>query len=122
MLARSAPVPGDRQWVKTKNRAIFAAVTTLVPRDDRVAERPVFQGFGADRLRTAIGRACKAAGVPTLSPHDLRHRRISLLHLSRVPWARIGEHVGQRSLSAIADTYTHVLSDEQEIDYAELAV
>lgn len=34
----------------------------------------------ADRLRTAIGRACKAAGVPVFSPHDLRHRRISLLH------------------------------------------
>lgn len=25
-------------------------------------------------------RACRDAGVPTFSPHDLRHRRISLLH------------------------------------------
>jgi integrase len=55
-----------------------------------------------------------------LAPHDLRHRRISLLHLRGVPWARIGEFVGQRNLSVTADTYTHVLVDERELDYAKL--
>jgi hypothetical protein len=34
-----------------------------------------------------------------------------------MPWARIGEFVGQRSLSVTADTYTHVLADETELDY-----
>jgi hypothetical protein len=37
-----------------------------------------------------------------------------------MPWARIGEHVGQRDLKTTADTYTHVLVDETEVDYAEL--
>ena len=37
-----------------------------------------------------------------------------------VPWARIGEFVGQRSLSVTADVYSHVLSDETEVDYREL--
>jgi integrase len=59
-------------------------------------------------------KACKAAGIPTFSPHDLRHRRISLLHLRGVPWIRIGEFVGQRNLSVTADTYSHVLLDERE--------
>jgi integrase len=72
-------------------------------------------------LRTAIGRACKAAGVPEFSPHDLRHRRISVLHLQGMPWVRIGEHVGQRDLKTTADTYTHVLISEAEVDYAALA-
>ena len=58
--------------------------------------------------------------MPLFSPHDLRHRRISLLHLRGVPWARIGEFVGQRSLSVTADTYSHVLADETELDYARL--
>ena len=57
---------------------------------------------------------------PARSPHDLRHRRISLLHLRGVPWARIGEFVGQRNLAVTANTYTHVLADETELDYAEL--
>jgi hypothetical protein len=40
--------------------------------------------------------------------------------VSQVPWARIGEFVGQRNLSVTADTYTHVLLDETELDYARL--
>ena len=75
----------------------------------------------ADRLRTAMSRACTAAGVPTFSPHDLRHRRISLLHLAGVPWATIGQSVGQRDLAVTANTYTHVLTDERELDYNVLA-
>jgi integrase len=75
----------------------------------------VFAGFGGDRFRTAITRACTAAGVPTFSPHDLRHRRISLEHLRGEPWARIGEQVGQRNLAVTANTYSHVLADEAEV-------
>ena len=51
---------------------------------------------------------------------SLSHRRISLLHLRGVPWARIGEQVGQRNLAVTANTYTHVLTDETELDYAAL--
>jgi integrase len=80
----------------------------------------LFPGVGADRLRTAIGRACRAAGVPPFSPHDLRHRRISLLHRQGRTWAEIGRLVGQRKLSVTADTYTHVLSDGREADYVGL--
>jgi integrase len=94
----------------------------LCARDDRVPGRRVFEGVTADRLRTAITRACTAAGVPAFSPHDLRHRRISLEHLRGVPWARIGELVGQRNLAVTANTYTHILADEAELDYASLTI
>jgi integrase len=110
---------GRPRWVAPPPD-VFAAVVELVPREDRVPERPVFQGFGADRYRTALTRACTAAGVPRFSPHDLRHRRISMLHLAGVPWATIGAAVGQRSLSVTADTYSHVLADEAELDFGEL--
>ncbi|HEU5279980.1 MAG TPA: site-specific integrase [Gaiellaceae bacterium] len=107
------------RWVSVPP-LLFEAVTELVPREDRVPERKVFQGFGVDRFRTAIRRACVAAGVPVFSPHDLRHRRVTLLHLSGTPWSRIGEAVGQRNLAVTANTYSHVLADETELDYAEL--
>ena len=67
-------------------------------------------------------KACRAAGIPLWSPHDLRHRRISLMHLRGIPWARIGEFVGQRDLTVTANTYTHVMLEEGEIDYANLLV
>jgi len=37
-----------------------------------------------------------------------------------VPWARIGAFVGQRNLAVTANTYSHVLVDEAEVDYASL--
>jgi integrase len=75
---------------------------------------------GADSIRTSIAKACRAAGVPLWSPHDLRHRRISLLHRQGRTWAEIGALVGQRSLKVTSDTYTHVLIDGRELDYAAL--
>jgi integrase len=92
----------------------------LPPREDRDSEARLFADVGADRLRTAIARACRAAGVPVFSPHDLRHRRISLLHLRGRSWAEISRFVGQRKLSVTADTYTHVLVDGRELDYENL--
>jgi integrase len=110
---------GRARWVPVPTE-LFEAVTRLVPRDDRIPERPVFQGFGGDRFRTALTRACTAAGVPHFSPHDFRHRRVSLLHLGGMPWARIGELVGHDDLVTTARTYTHVVADERELDYGRI--
>jgi integrase len=110
---------GRPRWV-TPTPLLLAHVLELVPRDDRRADAPVFAGVTGDRLRTALTRATTAAGVPTFSPHDLRHRRVSLLHLAGVPWARIGEAVGHDDITTTSRVYTHVLADETEIDYAKL--
>jgi integrase len=107
-------------WIELHPALAEALEAQLGPRDDRDLDARLFADSGADALRTAIAKACKAAGVPLFSPHDLRHRRISLLHLRGVPWARIGELVGQRNLAVTANTYTHVLIDETELDYADL--
>lgn len=103
-------------WVDLPDALAEAIESTLPPREDRDANAPLFPGVSADRLRTAIARACRAAGVPVFSPHDLRHRRISLLHRQGRTWAEIGRFVGQRKLSITADTYTHVLTDGREVD------
>jgi integrase len=107
-------------WVDLPDALADAIEATLAPREDRDPAAPLFPGVSADRLRTAIARACRAAGVPVFSPHDLRHRRISLLHRQGRTWAEIGRLVGQRKLSITADTYTHVLSDGRELDYLAL--
>jgi site-specific recombinase XerD len=54
------------------------------------------------------------------SPHDLRHRRISVLHRQGRSFAEIARLVGQKKLSVTADIYTHVLIDGREADYAGL--
>jgi integrase len=107
-------------WVELPDVLAKALEASLGPREDRRAEAPLFPDATADRLRTAIARACKALGVPVFSPHDLRHRRISLLHRQGRSWAEIARFVGQRKLSFTADTYSHVMSDGQEVVYGSL--
>jgi integrase len=107
-------------WVELPDVLADALEASLPPREDRNSNGRLFADSGADALRTSIAKACRAAGIPMWSPHDLRHRRISLLHLRGMPWARIGEFVGQRDLTVTANTYTHVLVDESELDYAAL--
>jgi integrase len=107
-------------WIELPPTLAEAIEATLPPREDRDPEARLFAESGANALRTAIAKACRAAAIPLWSPHDLRHRRISLLHAQGRPWARIGEWVGQRNLAVTANTYTHVLVDERELDYAGL--
>jgi integrase len=107
-------------WVELPPVLAHAIEHQLGPRDDRDLGARMFPDSRSTALRTAITRACRAAGVPEFSPHDLRHRRVSVFHLQGMPWARIGEHVGQSDLSTTANTYTHVLIDETEVDYKEL--
>ena len=58
---------GQPRWV-TPSPLLLAATLDLCPRDDRHAERRVFEQVTADKLRTAITRACTAAGIPTSPP------------------------------------------------------
>jgi integrase len=118
-IRKTASKTNRARWV-TPSPAIFQAVVDLCPREDRQPASQVLDRFSGDAFRTQLSRVCKAAAIPAFSPHDLRHRRISLMHLRGVPWARIGEYVGQRSVAITADTYTHVLLDETEVDYPAL--
>jgi integrase len=108
------------RWALLPDDLWQATLDGLPPREDRHAEMSLYPGVTQERLRMAIARACKAAGVPSFSPHDLRHRRISLSHKQGLSWAEIGGLVGQRNLSTTADTYTHVLGDYREVCRAAL--
>jgi integrase len=108
------------RWVKLPVDLYEALVERLPANEDRDPEASLFAGVTADRLRTALGRACRDAGVPRFNIHSLRARRISLWHWQRVSWAEIGDRVGQRSKLVTADTYTHVLVDYREVDRTKL--
>ena len=88
----------------------------LVPREDRDLAGRVFPELRQARLRTDIARACRATGTPLWSPHDLRHRRLSLWHMAGVPFGEVARRVGQGRLSVTADTYSHVVLDRAEVD------
>ena len=82
------------RWVELPNDLFRAVVDRLPAREDRDPDAPLFPMRSDDNLRMAVGRACRDAGVPSWSPHDRRHRRISLLHRESESWAEIGAKVG----------------------------
>ena len=107
-------------WVELPD-ALAEAIEQLLPHPKfRDAAARLFAGSTSDALRTSIAKACKAEGIPLFSPHDLRHRRISLLHRQGRSWAEIGQFVDQRSVKITADTYTHVIVDGREVDLSQL--
>lgn len=99
--------------------SLFSVVVDLVPREDRHLDGRVFSDFSADAFRTALTRACKATGIPAYSPHDLRHRRASLLHLGGTPVAEAARWLGHSPQEHLK-TYQHVVLDRSEVDYEAL--
>ena len=96
------------------------AIEETCPLEDRVPERKVFQGLEVSAARQAMTRACRLAKIPHYTPHDLRHRRLTLWHQQGVPARELAERVGHSKPSMSLDVYTHVMP-VAEIDSRRLA-
>jgi integrase len=83
------------------------------PVEDRTHERRVFLGLSEKTLYHAVDGACRAAEIAHYSPHDLRHRRISLWHGQGVPAKEIAERSGHARASMSLDRYSHVMPLEE---------
>jgi integrase len=111
----------SRERVKTRHPRwvqlpawLMDVVADSCPSEDRSEFRLVFP-FSDSTLRQAMVRACRSAGVPVFSPHDLRHRRASLWHGQGVTVAELKERGGWVRSEIPLDVYSHVLMDASEI-------
>jgi integrase len=99
---------------------LMAIVADTLPREDRTAQRLVFPGMSADVAKNAMARACRTAGIPVYSPHDLRHRRLSLWHNDGVPARELADRAGHARASMTLDVYSHVMPvDEVPVERLE---
>jgi integrase len=99
---------------------LIEGIEDTCPLEDRIPERKVFQGLNISSARQAMGRACRLAKIPHYSPHDLRHRRLTLWHQSGVPARELAERAGHSKPSISLDIYTHVMP-VAEVENARLA-
>jgi integrase len=82
---------------------------TLLGERGRDHER-VFGEWHADTLRRHLRAACKAAGVPVLTPHRLRHLHASrLMHQGRLSPAEIAVRLGHASPQTTLARYTWII-------------
>jgi integrase len=114
---RSDHVSFESELVGDERVLAFQADGLEQSAKDRYA-KPLSVGAKAS-LHSARELIALAAGIPTFSPADLRHRRVSLLHLAGMPWTRIGEQVGHDDLVTTARTNTDVVADQRQLDSTE---
>ena len=107
-LPRSATKTNTPRWVQLPTW-LMEAIEDTCPLEDRVPDRRVFQGLNISSARQAMTRACRLAMIPHYSPHDLRHRRLTLWHQSGVPARELAERAGHSKPSMSLDVYTHVM-------------
>ena len=111
-LPRSQTKTHTSRWVYLP-QWLMEALEATCPLEDRVPERRVFQGLEVSAARQAMRRACRDAKIPHYSPHDLRHRRLTLWHQSGIPARELAERAGHSRPSMSLDTYTHVMPVEE---------
>jgi integrase len=110
LRVRSGKTKAARRFVQVPEWLIEEIEATC-PSDDRTDARRVFPGANKNTVGNAIRNGCKTAGLASYSPHDLRHRYISLKIREGVPVTEIAAHVGHSRTSLTLDTYAHVIVD-----------
>ncbi len=99
--------------VDAKLAADFEALTKKIPNDKLIFVRGrVFNSTVNGRLK----RLCKAAEVPVISIHSLRHTHASLLIFAGVSIASIAKRLGHSSITTTQETYLHIIRELESQD------
>jgi integrase len=107
-LPRSATKRDQARWIYLPEW-LMALIDDSCPLEDRTPERRVFQGITEASFYQAMNRACTMSKIPHYSPHDLRHRRITVWHQSGVVARELAERAGHARASMSLDVYSHVM-------------
>lgn len=70
--------------------------------------------FDPSYVRHQFKRLLRAAGLPDVRLHDLRHSAATVLLAAGVPLKVVSELLGHSSIAITADVYTHVLPEMQQ--------
>ena len=68
-----------------------------------------------DRVSAAMRRLCKAAGVPKLHFHALRHGAASLALLAGIPLPDVSKRLGHADPSVTSKVYSHGISNGRRV-------
>lgn len=109
---RQGKTRAARRWVKVPEW-VMRDVADTCPPDDRSPERRVFPLFERKAAANAMLRACRAAGIPSHSPHSLRHRYASIQLARGVPVADVSAQIGHARQSITLDRYSHVMVEDE---------
>jgi integrase len=98
---------------RSRQRELFLRLGVTASANDRVFTNEIGDPIRPDSVGQAFGRLVKAAGVPPIRLHDLRHTHASQLLMAGINVKVVSERFGHASVSFTLDTYAHVMPGQQ---------
>jgi integrase len=111
--ARTKGRTAGQRWPPVPEE-LLDEIAELVPLEDMQRERRVFPRLTDIQVRKDLERACRDAGIASYSPHDLRHRRISLWYADLRDAVALKVCSGHSRASMLTDVYAQVLIDHAD--------
>lgn len=93
--------------------AQFSELTKNLPRKDSIFAKGIVYN---STVNAQLARHCKAAGVPVISIHGLRHTHASLLLYEGVSIASVARRLGHASITTTQKTYLHIIQELENAD------
>lgn len=117
---------GENRFLPTKNRSSvrkvqidwqtviqFSELIKTLPADKPIfVERKIYNSTVNDLLE----RRCKAANIPIITIHGLRHTHASLLLFAGVSIASVARRLGHASMTTTQKTYLHIIQELENQD------
>ena len=114
---RTKSAAGQR-WLAVPD-LLLEEIDALVPLEDRYPGRLVFPNLTKAAVRDGLYLACRNVKIASHSPHDLRHRRISLWVAQGFDPVAIKTWAGHARTSMTLDVYSHVIVDPDGDEWRE---
>lgn len=93
--------------------AQFSELTRGLPKKEPIFGKGVIYN---STVNSVLSRYCKAAEIPIISIHGLRHTHASLLLYAGVSIASVARRLGHASINTTQKTYLHIIQELENAD------
>lgn len=126
-ISKTWDYKGEGGFLPTKNKSSVRKIQldwqTIIQFSELVKglpeDKPIFvkkEKVYNSTVNNILTRHCKAAGVPVISVHGLRHTHASLLLFAGVSIASVARRLGHASMTTTQKTYLHIIQELENKD------
>lgn len=125
-ISKTWDYKGDGGFLPTKNKSSIRKIQidwqTVIQFSELLKglpeDKPIFvKGkIYNSTVNDILGRYCKAANIPIISVHGLRHTHASLLLFAGVSIASVARRLGHSSMTTTQKTYLHIIQELENKD------
>lgn len=125
-ISKTWDYKGDGGFLPTKNKSSVRKIQidwqTVIQFSELLKglpeDKPIFVKGKVynSTVNDILGRYCKAANIPVISVHGLRHTHASLLLFAGVSIASVARRLGHSSMTTTQKTYLHIIQELENKD------